>query len=185
MNPTHPRELLWFRQANSNPPPGFYAFKDRYLRRFATRAGWDKQTIEHDCWSCDGTGVFFYGGDAKCHKCFGSGVYRTTEHWLERWDLGGAIFHRPASWNEVPWPRPVVVDYIEGRIKHDAVSQAVARRAFRRLLLRHEPVTFYRWVVDDLRDQVMQFRARWAWRLIRLRNNLELFPCVENQEVPF
>lgn len=170
------REHEWFRLANSNPPPGFYGFKDRFLRRFATRAGWDKQTIEHDCWSCEGAG---------CHRCSGSGVYRTTEHWLERWDLGGAIYHRPASWNEVPWPRPAVVEFIEGRIKHGTVPQAVARRAFRRLLLRYEPVTFYRLMVEAFRERTMQFRARWAWRLVRLRNKLDLFPAVEEREIPF
>lgn len=179
------REHEWFRLANSNPPAGFYDFKDRFLRRFAVRAGWDKQTIEHDCWSCDGTGVFFYGGDAQCRKCSGSGVYRTTEHWLERWDLGGAIYHRPASWNDVPWPRPAVVELIEGRIKHAEVSPAVARRAFRRLLLRHEPVTFYRLMLDSWLDYTMRFRASLAWRLVRLRNRLDLFPAVEDREVPF
>ena len=76
------KDLAWFRLANSNPPHGFYDFKARFLKRFGTPDGWDKQEIERTCHACDGSGQFLK--DVECNRCNGSGIYDTREHWLRR-----------------------------------------------------------------------------------------------------
>lgn len=179
------KDLRWFHLANAKPQAGWYKFKDRFLKRFATPAGWDFQTIEHHCWNCGGSGFFALGGE--CQGCEGSGVHRTTHHWLERWDLQGRIYHRPVSCFEAPSPRPNPVQEIEGRIKHDAsITEAQARRAFARLLLRYEPMNWWRAVVADVRAK-FTLGWRWKFRLMKLRNKLDLFPAISpsKDEVPF
>lgn len=178
------KDLTWFRLANSKPAAGWYDFKDRFLKRFATPAGWDFQTIEHECLTCDGTGEKF---GHTCRSCGGYGIFKTTNHWLERWDLQGTIYHRPVSCFEVPWPRPVIVEEIEGRIRHDAtVTEGQARRAFNRLLLRHEPATWWKAVCNNIKGG-FTLSWRWKFRLMKLRNKLDLFPAIQppKDEVPF
>ncbi len=175
------KDLHWFALANTRPWPGFYAFKDRFLRRYGRQDGYDFQTIEHECWSCDGTGMWFR---ERCGRC-NNGVYRTTEHWLERWALSGRIYHRPVNWWDVPLPRPVAVREFVGRVRHQEVSQEVARRAYMRLLLRHEPAAWWGCVVNEFRDSGRRLGWRWRMRLMRLRNALDLFPAVKDEEVPF
>lgn len=180
------KDLHWFRLANSNAPSGFYDFKRRFLKRFAEFDGYDLQTIELVCHGCDGSG--WYHGDVTCHRCDGSGVYDTREHWLARWNLGGQIYHCPEDhatvWHACNYSYPAPVATFEGLIRHTDVSTKVADRAYSRLLLRHEPVNYYNRLVIRIKDRAYFFRLRWAWRLIRLRNKLDLFPAVKD-EVPF
>lgn len=186
MKPTA-KELMWFRIANSGHPPGFYPFKDRFLKRFATFDGYDQQIITKECWTCEGSGL--YRADETCRSCGGDGVYRTDKHWLERWILCGSIYHRPLNYSEA-WEvaktnKPV--DIIEGRIQHAPVTDGAARRAFYRLLLRFEPVNFYHQVCADIHARALHHRAVWAWRLMRLRDKLDLFPAVKeaHDDIPF
>lgn len=174
----------WFRIANAGHPSGFYPFKDRFLRRFGMFDGYDLQTIQQHCWTCEGSGEYMTGDD--CRKCCGSGVYRTVEVWLERWDLSGTIYHRPVD--PIPhWQREGQVrGEIEGRIQHAPVTAIAARRSFYRLLLRHEPVNFYHQVCAEIKAGALHHRAVWTWRLMKLRDKLDLFPAVEKHEdVPF
>lgn len=179
------RELEWFRIANSGHPPGFYPFKDRMLRRFAERDGYDLQRIDQFCWSCEGSGEYAKG--IECQKCGGDGIYRTIEVWLERWNLCGTIYHRPVD----PIPHyqreGQVRGEIQGRIHHAPVTASAARRSFYRLLVRFEPVTFYNQILADVKSKSLQYRAVWAWRLMRLRDKLDLFPATPkaHDEVPF
>lgn len=184
---TH-KDLLWFRLANSNPPHGFYDFKDRFLKRFGTPDGWDKQEIERVCHTCDGSGEYLKGVD--CNRCSGSGIYDTVEHWLRRYDLHGKTYHKPESnatvWHENNFRYPEFKNLIEGRIKHDSVDSKTARRAFFRLLLRHEPHVFYRRVCDAIKDRAYWFRVKLVWRLVRLRNKMDLFRAIpEEDEIPW
>lgn len=123
------RDLNWFRLANSAAPDGFYDFKRRFLARFATRDGWDLQTIEKECWTCDGSGK--YAKDVQCRSCDGSGIHHTAEHWLQR----------------------------------------------------HEPMNFYWAVINRMKWRGQEFKAKWHWRLLKLRNKMGLFPVVD--EIPF
>ncbi len=177
------KDLHWFALANANGNAAFYAFKARFLRRFGTRAGLDRQRIELDCYGCEGSG--FFTKSEVCRKCGGQGVYDVKEILLERWDLQGRIYHRPLDAAEA-WPlrneEPVAI--IEGKIKHPPVDPSASRRAFHRLLLRHEPVTYYWVITNQWREGWLCFRACWAWKLIRLRNKLDLFPAVD-EDLPF
>ena len=178
------RDLNWFRLANSNPQNGFYPFKDRFLRRFAKPDGYDLQIIDLRCRACYGSGN--YTPTQTCFRCGGSGIYDTKKVWLIRYDLDGWIYHKPDDYaytnNGYSYPTPK--NEIEGRIKHGDVPQAVARRAFYRLLIRHEPATFYAMIVERWKSKMLCFRSRLAWKLIRLRNKMDLFPAVED-EIPF
>lgn len=178
---TH-KDLLWFRLANSNAPSGFYEFKKRFLTRFATFDGFDLQTIEKECWTCGGSGEFLRG--EICHSCGGHGIHHTNEHWLERWNLCGAVYHVPYFCAPPHWLRgDSPKNEFRGRIQHDPVDAAVARRCYFRLLLRHEPVNFYRAIVELIRWRGQAIKTKWYFRLIRIRNRMDLFPAVE--DVPF
>lgn len=183
------KDLAWFRLANSNPHRDFYPFKDRFLRRFGTPDGWDKQEIERVCYSCYGSGEYLVGVD--CNRCGGSGIYDTREHWLRRFYLGGQIYHKPEDnatvWHENDYRYPEFKNLIEGRVQHAPVDSKVARRAFFRLLIRHEPCVFYNLVCNDLKAGFSAMRAKLVWRLVRLRNKMDLFPAVNdpNSDVPF
>jgi hypothetical protein len=112
--------------ANSDVPlfgnEQFYAIKERMLREWGTRDGEDWQHIRKECWTCHGTGIFSdFGYPLRCNRCT-RGVY--DEKWirLERWRLGGYVFHRPAETyhcSEPPWAK-IGTDrpFIEGRIEH-------------------------------------------------------------------
>jgi hypothetical protein len=181
------KDLLWFRLANSNPTRDFYAFKDRFLKRYATPDGYDLQKVDQFCWGCDGSGMF--APRRPCWRCDGSGIHKTNEHWLQRYDLAGAIYHKPVTHAEVyhahdfKYPEPK--REFEGRIRHDEVDSKVARRAFLRLLVRHEPETFYRHVCDAIKARAYWFRVKLVWRLVRIRNKMDLFKAIPEDEVPF
>jgi hypothetical protein len=90
--------------ANGRPPIDdddrylFYTMKDRILARHGVIIGTDIQRIVLKCRVCDGTGLWHYWEPHRadtCERCWGSGVYRTDFHRLERWQLAGFIFHRP------------------------------------------------------------------------------------------
>lgn len=182
------KEHHWFRSANSNPPSGFYAFKDRFLKRFATPEGFDLQNIQLMCHGCDGSG--WYLSDVRCNRCSGTGIYDMRQHWLRRYRLGDAIYHKPMDNADVyhlgnAYAYPIPHSIIEGRISHGEVSNAVARRAYYRLLLRHEPASFYWVIMDALKSKARWVRHRLVYRLIRVRNQMDLFKAIEDSDLPF
>lgn len=183
MSVLNSKDHHWFRLANSNPPAGFYAFKERFLKRFATPDGFDIQTIERECHRCDGTGSDY---DGRCERCGGTGIWDTREHWLARYKLGRrALYHKPMDhadvWLASDYRYPIPERIIEGRIKHDDVTISVARRSFHRLLLRHEPVTFYWIAMNSFQSGFRIGRAKLVFCLIRLRNKMDLFKAVEDE----
>lgn len=100
--------------ANANPGVyrrDFYAMKDRILWRFGRQCGEDVQRIVRECWGSDDQ-IGCEG--ATCRRCGGTGAWDTSLILLQRWTLGGRIFHRP--------DRRVYGDgwhvSIEGRIQH-------------------------------------------------------------------
>lgn len=184
---TH-KDLHWFRLANSNPDRAFYAFKDRFLRRFATPDGFDLQHMPMICHGCAGSGK--WRDNVECNRCDGSGIYDIRDHWLQRWNLAGQIYHKPMDHADVyhlhVYKYPTPITEIEGRIQHTAVDSKVSHRAYFRLLLRWEPGNFYRAVMDLVKWKITAHRAKMYFCLIRLRNKLDLFPSVpETDDVPF
>jgi hypothetical protein len=163
----------------------FYEFKKRFLKRFGDEDGWDSQTIQRECWTCDGSGEYAPG--VECRKCSGSGTYDQSHYWLRRYKLTDGlvelVFHIPES---PIWPeRPKAVEFLTGRVQHAPIPEGVARRCFLRLLLRYEPATFYRWVMELAKYRIVtRPRFKLYFCLIRLRNKLDLFPANQD-ETPF
>jgi hypothetical protein len=111
------RVLTWLLvRANAKPPHShrepFYQLKDRLLHRFGRLIGTEWQHIRKTCWSCD-DGVRDDGD--SCWKCGGTGIYQQTWVLLQRWEIGGAIFHRPVRRTPLD-PHGVVT--IHGYITH-------------------------------------------------------------------
>jgi hypothetical protein len=111
--------------ANARPPIDdddrhlFYTMKDRILARHGVIVGTDIQRIVLKCRVCDGTGLWHYWEPHRadtCERCWGSGVYRTDFHRLERWQLAGYTFHRPIGRIEGPVDAAEVT--IDGKITH-------------------------------------------------------------------
>lgn len=184
---TH-KYLNWFRLANSNPPTGFYPFKARFLSRYAVPDGFDLQHVEQFCYTCDGSGQYAKG--EACRACDATGIHHVNDHWLQRWNLAGTIYHKPMDHADVyhlhvyKYPEPR--SEISGRIQHLNVDLKVSKRAFYRLLLRHEPVTFYNLVTRQIKDRCYWARLKLTWKLIRLRNRLDLFKAIpEDDKLPF
>jgi hypothetical protein len=111
------RVLTWLLvRANAKPPSGhpetFYSMKEQLLRRFGRMIGAEWQHIRKTCWSCE-DGVLDDGH--YCWKCGGTGIYQQTWVLLQRWELGGAIFHRPVYRTTLD-PHEIVT--IHGYITH-------------------------------------------------------------------
>lgn len=93
--------------ANSRPEDEwrkeFYRLKDALLETYGIREEQiDLQHIVKTCWDCNGKGYFEHIDDddccdSYCSRCGGTGVY--AKYWviLERWGLGGRLFHRPGK----------------------------------------------------------------------------------------
>lgn len=181
------KDLHWFRLANSNPPSGFYDFKSRFLRRFGSVEGFDLQHVPRTCHACDGCGEYLKG--VPCDRCDGSGIYDVRDHWLQRWRLGDSIYHKPMDHADVyhlfgfQYPEPVME--FQGLIRHEQVDARVANRSYLRLLIRHEPIMFYAHVIGLIQRRGKAVRTKWFFCLIRLRNKLDLFPAVPEDDVPF
>lgn len=176
----------WFRLANAGSycdKQSFYAFKTRFLKRFAQRDGWDLQEMPKFCYACAGSGTHLTG--QSCHRCHGSGIYTIAHHWLERWQLGDHIYHVPIHCSP-PFKEQHPVHTFSGRIQHEEVPGNVAYRCYLRLLLRHEPQAFYDHILQRIKDKWVFGRLSLKWKLLRLREKLDLFPTVEKQDdVPF
>lgn len=145
------RPLAWLlglgnaRARGSSLDREFYALKDRLLRKYGTRDGVDIQHIKRECWGYEEDGKCLGKG---CRRCGGSGVW--DEKWieLERWAIGGRVFHRPSGFrysapsaDDLFAPRNV----IEGLITHYDVSYRASSEArlwlfllFDRRAWRHE-----------------------------------------------
>jgi hypothetical protein len=94
----------------------FYDLKDRLLRRFGTRDGEDVQRIVKACWGYEADGRCL---GASCRRCGGSGVWEKRLIRLERWALGGRVFHRPADTvYGAAWEARVTID---GYVRHAEV----------------------------------------------------------------
>ena len=188
MKPLAALELEWFRIANVGHPTGFYPFKDRMLKRFGVMVGYDEQELDRFCRTCEGSGWF--SAREKCDSCGGSGIYQTVTVYLERWELCGEVYHVPVKFfGDIPeeFRKRGPLQTFEGLIRKlpNDEERLAAERAFRRLLLRFEPLTFLQLMKDRWVSRSLRFRASLAWRLFRLRERMELFPIAKKDEVPF
>lgn len=116
----------------------FYQIKDRLLKRYGRRVGTDVQHIRDECWGYESVG---HCEGKYCRKCYGTGVW--SERWieLERWEIGGRIFHRPSGQTGT---RFAMLTTIEGRIRHRDVSGSTAKEALLWLALLYDRRLFWR-----------------------------------------
>lgn len=164
----------------------FYPFKDRFLRRWARRDGYDKQVLTHKCWGCNGTKTyktcyrcnylggcdrcnnFYIGPEGECFRCGGTGIHRIDTVWLERWVFGGRVFHVPVSaWHLPVLISPPVVTYTD-IIRHAPVDHDRAYRAALMLFAIFEVETLARIVWASTRNKAYRiFRGVRNWWLER------------------
>lgn len=135
------------RWANSDPMAtcdraGFYCLKEAICEAFGSRDGEDIQRIERKCWECGGSGFTddWDGHEEYCWRCVG-GVWDVVYVRLERWIVGGKVFHRPAG-------RVSGIDEtkatIRGLVEHRPSSVAqTAAVALARLFCSH---LYWRWL---------------------------------------
>lgn len=112
--------------ANSSPPhtrrEKFYALKDRLLKRYAARDGYEIQEIKKECWG--------YLGSNGCDRsegcrCYGSGFFDHFFVRLEVYRWRGYKFHRPVERRCRPTVAPHIVGYIEHRDHGKWANEAV------------------------------------------------------------
>ena len=102
----------------------FYTeIKPVVLEKYASKAGWDKQTIIIKCNSCSGTGIYY--NKVKCWNC-NNGVYAIRTFYLKRYILNGIIYHIPQTEN----PKEPVINDIKGRIEHEKTNPGDAFISF-------------------------------------------------------
>lgn len=178
------RDCDWLWLANSNPSQEFYRFKARFLKRFAYQDGWDVQTIKRQCWGCYGSGEYAKG--IPCNRCFGDGIFTTSEIFLQRWILNGRTFHIPEFCSPPHHLRDGNIhNEIEGLIKHAGIDPKVSYRCYLRLLIRHEPMNFYWHILNRIKTKSTTIRWKLAWKWMRLRDKMDLFPATPTDDVPF
>lgn len=101
--------------ANARPPfmcrERFYSLKDRLLKRWGTREGYDLQRIDYACWGYGDAGCT----GMTCTKCGGTGIYDVRKTYLDRWTFGGFPFH---TISDAQYRQHVEPPTITGRIKH-------------------------------------------------------------------
>lgn len=170
----------------------FYPFKDRFLRRYGEQDGYDLQQIQKACWQCDGTGKYvsrcqkcrYEGGcyrcewfeedfddeygrkNGYCFKCGGSGWYVNKTIWLERWRIGGRVFHIPTVAEKLPFLCPPPANVYEGVIKHPPADNYKARRAAALLIALFDLGIAFKWCQEIARNYWRRYVAwpvRSAW----------------------
>jgi hypothetical protein len=162
------RLLRW---ANSNPEgwwkKPFYALKDRILHTYAERRGFDTQHIVKPCWGCNGSGfVEDYRTEDdwdghECDRCNGSGVFDEYHVLLQRWELGGVLFHIPdrrltkTEAQEYLQDKSICENHFDGYLVHSNVPPSQRRLALLTLAYLFD-ADLYKLVLEEIaRDNAM------------------------------
>jgi hypothetical protein len=125
--------------ANRNPNQGFYQLKDKILKRYGKRTGYEIQHIKKECWTCNGSGVYPYPSFTQtCLNCGGTGIY--SEFWVQLgvYRLGWRSFHIP----ETRFLKDPKMSQIEGLIRHNHKPYLLSKEATLWLWLIFEPSNF-------------------------------------------
>lgn len=184
------RHVYWLTLANAGDyavkHDAFYPFKTRFLHAHALADGYDLQIIVKKCWCGDGTWRGYEGTLSEhrwepCWRCNGTRIYERKKIYLRRWLLGNELFHEPIG-SHLSFT-PEIRETIHGLIKHQkTVPDSHAERAFRRLLLRYEPLTLWSLTTDRMRAGAR--RLYWHWRALESRMHHDACSPLED-EVPF
>jgi len=134
----------------------FYKFKKTFLEKYAEQDNYDLQTIEKECWTCEGSGIHWSGN--HCYKCL-NGIYETRKYFLKRYILNSsALFHIPQYPGAVEFKSvmsnttPIIVNQISGIITHSSVDNKAAQRAFIYLLLKYDCQLSYALYCEYMRE---------------------------------
>lgn len=124
--------LGWLmRVANSNPLFYWYDNKAILLEHYGEDDGFDLQTVNAECWSCQGEG---------CFDCDYDGIHHTTRTVLRRRYVGGCLFHTPGMrWAEQEldelMARKGFRRHITKRVTHRETDARAAREAIGLIVL--------------------------------------------------
>lgn len=184
------RLAIVLKHANASPPPHgrdeFYRLKEAILNRYGERDGEDVQEIRHDCWGAD-----YDRCGPTCRKCGGTGIWHRFYVELERWKMGGQVFHKPL--NRLAFcAKPVT---IQGKIRHRRTKLSFA--CWRVLSLLLCPQWFiYLDLYRSSEEHVRQFKAvlayllcfdrhKWTVEAFRFSEVEEAHKRLVDQMVPF
>lgn len=154
----------------------FYPFKNEFLSRYGTFAGNDLQVIEHACWNCDDG---LWRGREMCWRCSGTGIYHRAAVVLDRYEIGGLIFHRPKARLIAPrdhdeyaeWISKRKSDYhsvITGLITHECPPRIAAELTYLLLLFIFSRALFGPFLNHVSRQWMHQLQPQW-WIRARWR----------------
>lgn len=158
----------------------FYPYKAQILKRYGVPDGYDVQRIKKECWVCNGEGVSYnpFSQESSdqstlvfCCHCSGTGFYRNSTHYLQRYRLGDRTYHTPTPKDELIGDER---ELIQGFIEHTYSIPYPSEFSIQVCLLRWLPAEFLRWRIKDLRDKWRRsddyyrykFHRRWireAW----------------------
>ena len=179
----------------SDKQPWFFPFKDNLLKQYGEFNGYDKQILQKKCYRCHGDGFYTsrcdtcrYEGDCsnchfneddyderefknanKCPKCNGTGFYANRSFWLERWKIGGSVFHIPVvDESKLPFLMEPPQNVFTEKLKHQEVSSGSAIRAAGLLFLMFDMKHWLRWqkVGNDslgIKWKIQGWRERWGY----------------------
>ena len=162
--------------ANSYPDAvdkaAFYRMKSIILKRLGTRDGFDIQHIKgKKCFTCGGSGIYtgyhFNSGDEwnePCWRCWGGWYKRPVWVVLDRYRLGGFVFHQPACrLYGVPPSVTSQVSLINGYIEHRDYGFDKPRRACLILAVMFAPRLLADYYAKPISDKWRRIWQR-VWR---------------------
>lgn len=150
-------EILGYllQDANRNPnaidKEEFYALKKKLLLQYGQHIEQHVQHIEKECFSCDGTGMYYE--DDECYKCSGTGYYLNLWSVLDFYKIGNAHFHMPVrKVYSDPGPSFKEAKQIEGFVTHKKTDIPVSTEAFLWLALFFDRKIFWQIFGYSYRD---------------------------------
>lgn len=181
--PSLRRSLLgWImRRANRVPSHQWYGMKPRLIAYYGEPDGFDLQTVEAQCWRCEGEG---------CDDCDYNGIHHTTRTVLHRYRVGSNIFHQPGKrWHVEDFARlraqPNFRQHITARVKHRPTDPRTAHEYIGLIFLITGYYRQWWYFIRSLRFDYMRpslrhpqhflgyYLGRAELRIIRLREHID------------
>ena len=164
-----------FHAANSGAcRHSFYPYKAQILKRYGIPDGYDVQHIQKECWHCDGSGIDPYtpgyvsraGGwtEIYCDRCCGSGFYRDTTHYLQRYRFGDRIYHTPKPKDELIGDER---QGIQGFIEHSFETEYPPELSIQICVARWLPMQFLALIAKDAVERWKHSDEVWKYRFHR------------------
>lgn len=167
----------------------FYAIKKEILKKHGRVIDTQYQHIKKECYSCDGTGIFYpeFRPKEPCWKCR-NGVYEEFVAYLALYQFGKYTFHIPYHkvyiYKDGDLPK---VDFIKGYIHHKAPNYGIGRESALLLLLFYDFKTFKRVIRSSqlYRPRTPLVIIQWVIFFFRHKQYQRWFPKKTNQVEPY